>query len=118
MGVQAPIKSEILKFRVTVEEQYEIDDKCYELKMNRSDYLRMMCFEKEVILFDFSELDKLTSEVGRIGVNINQIARKLNMGGQLSKDNGIFLKSAMEVIDATMKKIYADIGKMYVRKSG
>lgn len=102
-------KTEQAKFRVTVEELYDIDTKAFEIGLNRSDYLRKLCFERKVIVYDFSGLDKLSGEIGKIGVNVNQIARKLNQGGSMSKDNAEFLKTSMELINRSIEKIYVDM---------
>ncbi|MDD4565850.1 MAG: MobC family plasmid mobilization relaxosome protein [Eubacteriales bacterium] len=101
-------KTEHAKFRVTVDEMYILDTRAFELGLSRSEYLRKLCFEREVVIYDFSGLDKLSGEIGKIGVNINQIARKLNQGGYMNKNDAEFLKSSMEMINAAIAKIYED----------
>ena len=108
-------RTETLKFRVTVDELYQLDTKAFELGITRSEYARKLCFEREVIIYDFSGLDKLSGEIGKIGVNINQIARKLNQGGYLNKENAEFLKSSMELINTALEKIYKDMLEKKVR---
>lgn len=110
-------KTEIAKFRLTPDELYDIDTRAYELKISRSELLRRMCFEKEITVYDFSELDSLSGEIGRIGTNINQIARKLNMGGQLNKDNAEFLKASIEMIHKSLRQIYENT-KVKARSQG
>lgn len=104
-------RTEILKFRATEEEVYEVDEKAYELGLTRSEYLRQTCLGREIIVYDFSGLNELSGQIGRIGTNINQIARKLNMGGQLNKENAVYLKSSLSIIQESLKRIYMDCKK-------
>lgn len=59
------------------------------LGISRSEYLRKMLAEKEIqnrieIVTDMESLRKLVSEYGKIGSNLNQIARYFNSGGERS----------------------------------
>lgn len=104
------VRTEIAKFRVTPEELYQLDNLAWEAgKLTRSEILRKLCLEKEVVMYDFSKLDTLSYEIGKIGVNINQIARKLNQGDNLTKDNAEFLLTSMETINKSLAKIYVDV---------
>ncbi|WP_324825141.1 plasmid mobilization protein [Sinanaerobacter sp. ZZT-01] len=108
MKTKADSRTETVKCRVTVEELLDIDEKAYQLQTSRSDYLRRLIFDKEVVIYDFSALDNLTAQIGKIGVNINQIAKKLNQGDNLDKGNAEYLVGAMETIHESIKKIYRD----------
>lgn len=57
--------------------------------ISRSAYLRKLLIEKEIqnrieIVADIEALRKLVSEYGKIGSNLNQIARYFNSGGNRS----------------------------------
>ncbi|MDD2483692.1 MAG: plasmid mobilization relaxosome protein MobC [Eubacteriales bacterium] len=101
-------KEEIAKLRVTADELLSIDEKAYELNITRSEYMRRLIFGKDVIIYDFSALDELTAGIGKIGVNINQIAKKLNQGGELEKADAEYLRASLETINEAIKKIYED----------
>lgn len=56
---------------------------------SRSEYLRKLLMEKEIhqqiqVVADVDELKRLVSEYGKIGSNLNQIARYFNTGGARS----------------------------------
>lgn len=58
--------------------------------VSRSEYLRKLLIEKEIcnrieIVADIKILRKLVSEYGKIGSNLNQIARYFNSGGDRSR---------------------------------
>jgi hypothetical protein len=54
---------------------------------NKSAFIRKMCIDGHVILFD----SKLLNEIGRLlritANNVNQIARKVNSGGDATRDD-------------------------------
>ena len=105
------MKSDTVRFRVTLDELLSIDEKAISMQMSRSEFLRKTVFEKELIWFDFSGLDELSNQIGKIGVNINQIAKKLNQGDTLDQENAEFLLAALELIHTALKKIYEDTMK-------
>lgn len=47
----------------------------------------MMLFDGEVFFQDFSELNHLNYEIGKLGNNINQLARAANIYKQVSPDD-------------------------------
>ncbi|CAK1228995.1 MobC family plasmid mobilization relaxosome protein [Fructobacillus fructosus] len=47
----------------------------------------MMLFDGEVFFQDFSELNQLNYEIGKLGNNINQLARAANIYKQVSPDD-------------------------------
>ena len=57
--------------------------------ISRSEYLRKLLLEKQInhqieVVADMNDLRKLVSEYGKIGSNLNQIARYFNTGGSRS----------------------------------
>lgn len=60
------------------------------LNISKSDYFRNMLLDKEIvnhvhIVADVDSLQKLVAEYGKIGSNLNQIARYYNSGGSRSR---------------------------------
>lgn len=58
--------------------------------ISRSEYLRKLLLEKQIhhqieVVANMDELRKLVSEYGKIGSNLNQIARHFNTGGSQSR---------------------------------
>lgn len=90
-----PVKERFIGFRVT-EELYEIiENEASLAKMSVSEYCRNLATHKKIVMkkevvFDNPELLSALSNLGKIGSNLNQIAKYLNEGGtvtdQLKKD--------------------------------
>lgn len=88
-----------IKFRVTEEERDFIHRKMTEVPtQNMEAYLRKMALDGYIVHVDYSHLKELTSEIQKIGVNINQIARWLNSGGELYAQDIAYIKEAMNAI--------------------
>jgi len=84
-----PIKEKRIMFRVTDELYDVIANEATSAKMTVSEYCRKICTDKRVIIrkeiiFDNPELLTALSNLGKIGGNLNQIARHLNEGGAMN----------------------------------
>ena len=58
--------------------------------LSRSEYVRKLLLEKQInhqieVVADMNDLRKLVSEYGKIGSNLNQIAKHFNSGGSQSR---------------------------------
>lgn len=71
-------KTEILKFRVTPEEKEIITRKALSSYRLVSQYLRDCALEKPITVINGA--DNIADELRRIGNNVNQIARAVNVG--------------------------------------
>lgn len=81
------------KFRVSERENFLIDYKMSQANTrNFSRYARIMCLSGLMITTDFSDLKNLTTELGRIGNNINQLAHRANISNSVSKEDFLELK--------------------------
>lgn len=73
------------KIRLTEEEARFISTKVVESGMtNFNAFARIMLIMGEVKILNFEELRELRKEINRIGVNINQVAKKVNEDDQAS----------------------------------
>ena len=73
------------KIRLTEEEARFISTKILESGMtNFNSFARIMLIMGEVKILNFEELRELRKEINRIGVNVNQIAKKVNEDDQVS----------------------------------
>lgn len=73
-----------LQFYVTEEERRLIEQKMALLgTRNMSAYLRKMALDGYVVRMDLSELKELVSLMRYTSNNVNQMARRLNEGGQI-----------------------------------
>ncbi len=83
-------KSHLIALRVSDLEYEMIQDRAKELEISASAYIRKEIFDTKIemryeIVADIPELQRLTAEFGKIGNNLNQIAKYFNMGGVRSK---------------------------------
>lgn len=75
-------KTELIRARVTPEELRRIHSKMQELGIqNRSAYLRKMALDGICVQMDLSEIREMTYQIGRLGNNLNQIAKHANETG-------------------------------------
>ena len=71
-------KTEILSCRVTPEQRKIIEEKAYSSYRTPSMYLRDCALDKKIIVV--KGVDELTSELRKIGNNLNQLTRAVNSG--------------------------------------
>lgn len=102
------MKVATVKFRVTLDELLSIDERAFELNITRSELARRLVLDRELTVYDFSGLDELSAQIGKIGNNINQIARVLNEGNSLDQENAEYLKTALTVINKSVQKFYEE----------
>ena len=88
-----------IKFRVTEEERALIEEKMKLIPTrNMAAYLRKMAIDGYVIQVDHSGIKAMTAEIQRIGVNINQIARRANATGNVYQEDIEEIKGVLNEI--------------------
>ena len=86
-----------IKFRVTEEERAFIEQKMQLVPTrNMEAYLRKMAIDGYIVNTDTTPLKKQYEEMHKIGVNINQIAKKVNSTGDLYPEEMKELKEMMK----------------------
>lgn len=89
----------VLRVPVTPEEQELIRQKMALLHTrNFSAYARKMLIDGYVVHIDTTDIRAQTAELQKIGVNVNQIARRLNSMGQLYTQDVADIKGALAQI--------------------
>ena len=72
----------VLRCPVTAEERALIEQKMAQLPTQRiGAYLRKMAIDGYIIYTDTADIKAFTKELSAIGRNINQIAKRINIGG-------------------------------------
>ena len=85
--------------RVTEEERALIEEKMRQIPaLNLSAYARKMLIDGYIITLDLQEVKGHTAQLQKIGVNINQIAKRINETGRIYADDMDEIKLAMEEI--------------------
>ena len=77
-----------IKFRVTEEERALIEQKMKLVPtQNMAAYLRKISIDGYIIQTDHSDIKAMTAEIQKIGVNINQIAKRVNATGSVYQED-------------------------------
>lgn len=63
---------------------------------NKSAYYRKMVLDGFMIKKDYAPLKELAAEINRIGVNINQVAHKVNIYGDATREDIKELQARMD----------------------
>ena len=88
-----------IKFRVTKEERSLIEEKMKQVPTsNMEAYLRKMAIAGYIIQVDYSDIRNMTAELQKIGVNINQIAKRANATGNVYQEDIEEIKGALKEI--------------------
>ena len=94
----------IMRLAVTEDEKKLIEEKMKILgTRNFGAYARKMLIDGYIIKVDYSEQRKLAAEVNKIGVNINQVCKRINETGRTFSEDVAELKSRMEDIWQLLK---------------
>lgn len=90
--------------RLSVEEKERLERSARACGLFKTAYLRRLILEKEVKALPSQEIKALRTEVHKIGVNINQIARSVNAGIAKAEDarRGLYL---LEQVYALMYEV-------------
>ena len=85
--------------RVTEDERALIEEKMKQIPtINLSTYARKMLIDGYIILLEMSEIKAHTAQLQKIGVNINQIAKRINETGRIYADDMDEMKRVMEEV--------------------
>lgn len=85
--------------RVTEEERSLIEEKMRQIPtLNLSAYARKILIDGYIITLDLQEVKGHTAQPRKIGVNINQIAKRINETGRIYADDMNEIKRAMEEV--------------------
>lgn len=85
--------------RVTEEERALIEEKMQQIPtLNLSAYARKMLIDGYIITLDLQEVKGHTAQLQKIGVNVNQIAKRINETGRIYADDIDEIKSVMEEV--------------------
>ena len=77
-----------IKFYVTEEERALIEQKMKLVPTrNMEAYLRKIAIDGYIIQVDHSDIKAMTAEIQKIGVNVNQIAKRANATGNVYQED-------------------------------
>lgn len=100
------------RFFVTEEENQWIKRRMKEAGVeNFSTFTRHMLVDGEVRVIQFEELAKFRQEIHRIGVNVNQVAKQVNLTDQVSYDQLVTLLGLLDEINSGMEDYLNEVTK-------
>jgi len=89
----------MLRFRVTEDERDLIYKKMRLLHTNNlAAYMRKIAIDGYILAVDNSDIKAMTAEIQKIGVNINQIAKRVNSTTRIYEQDITEIKEALEEI--------------------
>ena len=95
-----------MKFYVTEEEKQLIEQKMQQLPTQRyGAYLRKMAIDGYIINMDTTDIKAFTAELSAIGRNINQIAKRVNAGGSVYKEDIQEIRERLDEIWLLQRRI-------------
>ena len=87
------------------EKEWElVQKKANDVKLDTTNYIRRMALNGYIIEYDLKVLNDFIYELNKIGVNINQITKRVNETGSIHA-------SEVETIQEDMERIWAAIKK-------
>ena len=95
--------------RVTEEERSLIEEKMRQIPtLNLSAYARKILIDGYIITLDLQEVKGHTAQLQKIGVNINQIAKRINETGRIYADDMNEIKRAMEEVWRLERRLFCN----------
>ncbi|EGT4141324.1 plasmid mobilization relaxosome protein MobC [Clostridium perfringens] len=91
-----------IQFYVNEDENEQIEKQIKKTKLNKSEYLRRISTKGVIVKVDMSSIENLVYEINKIGININQIAKRVNESDTIFKSE---IKELQESIDEICEKI-------------
>ena len=79
---------------------------------NMSAYIRKMCIDGYTVNLDIPELKDISSQLSKIGSNINQIARRVNSGDGIYPDDFAETKKQFEAMRSVFGKVLTQLSKI------
>lgn len=99
-----------LKIRVSEEERRMIKEKMALIPTtNFNSYAVKMLIDGYIIKYDFKELKELTAQLGKIGSNINQIAKRANETRNVYEQD---IKDVLEMLHEIQILINEKVGRL------
>ena len=107
-------RSKQLKIWVSPEELEMIRQKMAEFGTdNMGAFVRKLVIDGYIIKLDLPELKEIIRLMGPIGNNINQIARKLNAGGNIYEEDMEEIRTNQDEIYKLLRKVLISLSKIH-----
>ena len=102
-----------LKIWISQEEQDMIHQKMAEFgTANMGAFVRKMVIDGYIVKLDIPELKEIIHLLGPIGNNVNQMARKLNAGGSIYREDIAEVNAKLDQVYKRLGKVMKGLGKI------
>ncbi|SKA12694.1 mobilisation protein (MobC), partial [Cetobacterium ceti] len=105
------IRNHQVKFRLSQEELDQLNKKILKSKLSKQDFFLKLIKEKEILVIE--ELPKLILELNRIGINLNQLTKKVNSKEKLGILKKIDLNRELKINSDALKSILNTIKDIF-----
>ncbi len=103
-------RSNQIHFRLSDDEMIILNAKMREANIKSvSQFFRELLLYSDVYIVEFDDIRKMNTELGRIGNNINQIAKNMNETGNVYKDDVAEVKERLEQIWQLQRSILSKL---------
>ena len=102
-----------LKIWVSQEELDMIHQKMAEFgTSNMGAFVRKMVIDGYIVKLDIPELREILHQLGAIGNNVNQMARKLNVGGSIYREDLTEVNAKLDAVYKLQRRILKKLAKI------
>ena len=102
-----------LKIWVSQEELDMIHQKMAEfVTSNMGAFVRKMVIDGYIVKLDIPELREILHQLGPIGNNVNQMARKLNAGGSIYREDLAEVNAKLDAVYKLQRRILKKLAKV------
>ena len=106
-------RSKQLKIWISQEEQDMIRQKMAEFGTdNMGAFVRKMVIDGYILKLDLPELREVSRHIGYLDNNINQMARKVNAGGTVYKEDVDEIQTQFDTVCKLQRKIIRQLSKL------
>lgn len=118
---KSQLRDIIVKAKLTPEEKEQLYLLCASSGLSKAGFIRQALFSKKVTFRQLSADDEsllekislLISEYGRIGNNLNQIARRLNSGEHFSEETASLIRRISSELEQLKQDLLKLLGGFY-----
>lgn len=104
------VKKTGIFIRVTQKEKEQAREQMKKAGLNNmSEYIRRMMLNGQIVKQEFQDLKELTAQIGKIGGNVNQIAKRANERRVVPQEdiNEVLgcMRKVMRVVDSEVRRV-------------
>ena len=104
-------RNRAITIRLTEKELENLNQKIAKSKMSKQKFFEKLIDEKEILVIE--DLPKLILELNRIGINLNQLTKKINSEEKISVFKKIDLNKDLKTNSDALKSILSTLKELF-----